>query len=138
MGVRLMRLDDLEQLVALWQPNDMAHDFDYLETVLKRNPTSCFVYEKDGQIVSAACGLWDGRRGTINSVATLPEEQGQGYGTAVMQAVIEALLELGTTRVRLFVVKGNEEVLPFYEKLGFEMIEDAYYLGLKIPQPAPV
>ncbi|MCL4879408.1 MAG: GNAT family N-acetyltransferase [Anaerolineae bacterium] len=134
MGIRLMQLTDYEQLVELWQPNGMAHDFEYLEAVLARNPTSCFVYEKDGQIVAAACGLWDGRRGTINSVATLPEEQGNGYGTAVMEAVIDALLTLGTNRVRLFVVKGNEKVLPFYEKLGFEVIEDAYYLGLKIPQ----
>lgn len=134
MGVRLMQLSDYEQLIDLWKPNGMAYDFDYLETVLARNPTTCFVYEKEGRVVSAACGLWDGRRGTINSVATLPEEQGHGYATAVMEAVVEALLALGTTRIRLFVVKGNERVLPFYEKLGFEVIENAYYMGLKIPQ----
>lgn len=136
MGVRLMQLSDLEQLAELWNPNGMAHDFEYLEAVLGRNPTSCFVYEKEGRIVSAACGLWDGRRGTINSVATLPEEQGKGYGSAVMRAVVDALLALGTTRVRLFVVKGNETVLPFYKNLGFEMIEDAYYMGLKLSELA--
>jgi ribosomal protein S18 acetylase RimI-like enzyme len=131
MTIRLMRLEDHEQLAKLWEPEHMESGLEYLQAVLDRNPTTCFVKEIDGRIVGAACGLFDGRRGFIQSVAVLPEERGKGYGKAVVQAVIDALLELGTKRIRLFVLMDNAQVLPFYEQLGFVVHKHVLYMGLR-------
>jgi len=86
--------------------------------------------EVEGRIVAAACGLYDGRRGVVQSVAVLPEEQGKGYGKVIVMAVVEALQQLGTSRIRLFVVKENTRALGFYEHLGFQIHDYVHYMGL--------
>jgi ribosomal protein S18 acetylase RimI-like enzyme len=130
MTIRLMRESDHELLAPLWEPENMVYSLDYLRAILHRNPTTCFVMEIDGHIVAAACGLYDGRRGVLQSVAVLPEERGKGYGTAIVREVVRALQELGTDRIRLFVVKENTRALTFYERLGFAVHDDTFYMGL--------
>jgi N-acetylglutamate synthase len=130
MTIRLMRVEDHEQLAKLWEPEHMESSLEYLQVVLDRNPTTCFVKEVDGKIMGAACGLFDGRRGFIQSVAVLPEARGKGYGKEVVTAVKDALLALGTKRIRLFVFKENAKVLPFYEKMGFRIHDTAFYMSL--------
>jgi ribosomal protein S18 acetylase RimI-like enzyme len=130
MTIRLMQESDHAQLMRLWQSENMETSADYLRAVLRRNPTTCFVMEIEGRIVAAACGLYDGRRGVLQSVAVLPEEQGKGYGRAIVEAVVTALQELGTRRIRLFVVKENTLALGFYEHLGFQIHDYVHYMGL--------
>jgi len=128
---RLMQLADYAQLAALWEPEGMESSREYLQAVLVRNPTTCFVIELDGRVVAAACGLFDGRRGVVQSVAVLPAERGKGYGKAVVLAVIAALKGLGTERIRLFVMKDNAQVMGFYEKMGFVVHDFVHYMGLR-------
>lgn len=80
--------------------------------------------------MAAACGLYDGRRGIIQSVAVLPHERGKGYGKAVVLRVIEALKQFEGVRIRLFVHADNHKALKFYEKLGFSRYENVLYLAL--------
>lgn len=130
MNLRLMRVTDHQQLANLWQPEGMESSLEYLQAILERNPSTCFVIEANGQIVAAACGLYDGRRGVVQSVAVLPAERGKGYGTTVVQAVVDALKAVGAKRIRLFVNKDNAQVVEFYRKLGFEVHDHVIYMGL--------
>ncbi len=130
MTLRLMLVDDHPQLVTLWQPEGMETRLSYLQAVLARNPQTCYVVEQEGRITAAACGLFDGRRGVLQSVAVLPAERGRGHGKLVVEAVIAALQEVGAERIRLFVLKENQNALGFYEKLGFQIHEDVFYMGL--------
>ena len=50
----------------------------------------------------------------LGPVAVLPEHQVSGYGTAVVQAVLDAAIELGE---RLVVVLGNP---AYYRRFGFQ------------------
>ena len=131
MNIRLMQESDHVQLIRLWEPENMDTSADYLREVLRRNPTTCFVMEIDGRIVAAACGLYDGRRGVVQSVAVLPKERGKGYGTAIVNTVVEALQELGTRRIRLFVLTENTGAVAFYEHLGFKIHDFVHYMGLR-------
>jgi ribosomal protein S18 acetylase RimI-like enzyme len=128
-----MQMSDHPQLVKLWEPEDMETDPDYLRAILERNPTTCFVYEAEGQVVAACCGLFNGRHSFLASVAVLPDQRGKGYGKLVVQASMEALSALSSSkiRLRLLVAKGNEQVIPFYEKLGFT-IHEVTYMGINI------
>lgn len=132
MGLRLMQLSDHPQLYPLWEAEHMESSREYLENILARNPTTNFVYEEDGKILAAACGLYDGRRGMLNSVVAAPEARGKGYGKIVVQAVVAALLQFPISRVGLFVAEGNESVIGFYEKIGFQVRTDATYMKLDI------
>jgi N-acetylglutamate synthase len=134
MGLRLMQLADHAQLCVMWEAEHMESSHDYLATILDRNPTTNFVYEEDNKILAAACGLYDGRRGMVQSVVVAPEARGKGYGKIVVTAVIEALLQFPISRVGLFVAEGNEAVFPFYEKLGFHVRYDATYMKLDLAE----
>ena len=134
MNIRVMQLDDHAQLERLWSAEGMESGREYLQAVLDRNPDTCFVIEENGRIVAAACGLYDGRRGFVQSVSVLPEERGKGYGKTVVRATVDALLRLGTKRIRLFVQKSKGTVPQFYEKLGFEIHDYVYYMGLRLSE----
>jgi|GEM_PF-5768554 len=131
MPIRVMTIADQPQIERLYTPEKMDCSVEYLARLLDRNPDTCFVYENHrGMIVAAACGLYNGRHGLLQHVATLPNERGKGYGVAVVNAVLAKFREMGVPKLRLFVAVGNEQVIPFYQKLGFAVRPDVIYMGL--------
>lgn len=63
---------------------------------------------------------------TIWDVAVHPLYQGSGLGKQLMDYVLEALRAMGTERVTLFADPG---VLPFYERLGWELEPHGHRCG---------
>lgn len=55
--------------------------------------------------------------GEVMALYVLKEYYGQGAGQALMEKALEALSGYG--RVALWVLKGNERAIRFYEKCGF-------------------
>jgi aminoglycoside 2'-N-acetyltransferase I len=116
-----------------------------------------FVYDVDGRIVSHASVVEREihvagvplRTGYVEAVATAPDEQRHGYGSAVMRAVnehVEAKYEIGALGT------GSQ---PFYERLGWQVWrgpssvrlaegdqptpdEDGYIMVLTTPSTAAV
>jgi ribosomal protein S18 acetylase RimI-like enzyme len=54
----------------------------------------------------------------------LPQVQGQGWGLAMMQTFLDKLRELQVKGVHLGVSKRNPRAIRFYEKAGFERIQE--------------
>ena len=128
MKIRNMTLEDFPELAALWAPEGMDSSRDHYQRVLERNPDTCWVVEEGGEILAAALGLFDGRRGFVQSVVVRKDCRNRGLGAQVVRKTIESLRECGTDRIRLFVRKRNSGVLKFYEKLGFAVEEGCHYL----------
>ena len=63
---------------------------------------------------------------TIWDVAIHPLYQGAGLGRQLMDYLIDLLREMGTERVTLFADPG---VLPFYERLGWELEPNGHRCG---------
>jgi aminoglycoside 2'-N-acetyltransferase I len=91
-----------------------------------------FVFDVDGRIVSHASvverdihfGGTSLRTGYVEAVATAPDEQGHGYGSAVMRAVnehIEAQYDIGALGT------GSQ---AFYERLGWQIWRGPSYVRL--------
>lgn len=55
--------------------------------------------------------------GEVMAIYVLKEYYGQGVGRALMEKALEVLSGYG--RVALWVLKGNERAIRFYEKCGF-------------------
>jgi len=55
----------------------------------------------------------------LETLSVLPEERGQGVGSALLEAVRGELATRGATALSLLVVAGNDEALRFYERHGF-------------------
>lgn len=71
-------------------------------------------------------------------LAILPEFQGRGWGTAVLQNLIHHAQHTGKT-VTLHVLKTNPEAQKLYERLGLQIIaEEEYKFKMQLAsQPTP-
>jgi ribosomal protein S18 acetylase RimI-like enzyme len=59
------------------------------------------------------------RAGEIETLSVLPGERGMGTGTALLEAVRDALGELGIAELSLLAISTNHEAIRFYERHGF-------------------
>ena len=62
----------------------------------------------------------DGKACEIVTIDALRE--GEGIGTALLEAVVEAAREAGCERVQLLTTNNNLRALAFYQKRGFHLV----------------
>jgi predicted GNAT family N-acyltransferase len=87
-----------------------------------------FVVENEGRVVGTARLLAKGNGvGKIGRVALLPEYRGRGIGRDLMWYVMGA----GFRRFETLILDAQVSVIPFYEKLGFE-VEGGVFLDAGI------
>jgi len=53
-----------------------------------------------------------------------PGYQGQGHGSALMERLLKELGARGVPGVHLGTNSANEKAVPFYKKLGFELLDE--------------
>ncbi|OII04088.1 GNAT family acetyltransferase [Curtobacterium sp. MCBA15_008] len=75
--------------------------------------------EAERTVVGAGMAGFDGHRGWVNYLAVRPDLQGSGLGRAFMAEFERLLIDLGCPKLNLQVRAGNEQVLGFYESLGY-------------------
>lgn len=133
MNIRLMTIDDYDSIHQLWLRtpglglNTTDDSKEGIAKYLKRNPTTCFVAEMEGNIVGAILTGHDGRRGTISHTAVDVNYRRQGVATLLVNAAMTALKEEGITKVNLVAFKKNELANSFWEAYGFTTREDLNY-----------
>jgi GNAT superfamily N-acetyltransferase len=64
------------------------------------------------------------RQPLLAFLMTHPDASGQGLGTFLLSASINALLARGESELALFVTVGNSAAQHIYQKLGFEVEEE--------------
>lgn len=124
MKIREMTIEDYQQVYDLWASTGTiqlkkSDERSEIGRMIQWNPTTCLVGEKEGQIIAAVMGGFDGRRGMIHHLAVHPSEQGHGYGRQILEELEERFTDLGVIKVNLFVLDTNEKVVQFYDKLGY-------------------
>lgn len=131
--IKKLTIDDYDKMYALWLSckgmglNDTDDSREGIRRFLDRNPDTCFgAYEADMLIGVILAGN-DGRRGFIYHTAVSPEYRGNGVGTALVNAALEALGRLGITKTALVVFGKNEVGNAFWEKQGFTVRKDLVY-----------
>ena len=140
MTIRTMTEQDYTSLYALWTScsgmglNDIDDSKEGICCFLARNPSTCFVAEENETIIGAIMVGNDGRRGYIYHTAVAPTLQKRGIGTALVQAAIEALKQIGITKVVLVAFEKNEAGNRFWEKQGFSKREDLIYRNKALVQ----
>ncbi|NRQ33469.1 GNAT family N-acetyltransferase [Nonomuraea sp. NN258] len=68
-------------------------------------------------------------------IDVLPRWQGGGWGVKLMNTLLDALTERGSTGVHLGVSTGNPRAIAFYRKFGFEELDSrhgALFLGYRL------
>lgn len=133
MKIRSMKIDDYEGVVAVWQAAGLSMD-DYddswprLKQLIDKNQGGCLVAVSEGQTVGAVLGTYNGQRAWVYHLAVKPEYQSQGIGKALMAKLEQWCQKVGAKKIKLAVLKTNSQVVDFYEKLDYEVDNDAVTL----------
>lgn len=138
MDVRKMTIDDYNDIYRLWLStpgmglNTADDSKEGIEKYLRQNPNTCFVAEKEGEIIGVIMSGHDGRRGYIHHTAVKETERGYGVGSALLEHAMNALKAEGIHKVALVVFSKNEIGNHFWEKHGFTVRDDLVYRNKKI------
>lgn len=136
--IRTMVIEDYDAVYHLWinTPgmglNTIDDSKEGIERYLRRNPSSSFVAEDDGQIIGVIIAGHDGRRGYIYHTSVMLEYRHQGIARQLVENAIEALDKEGIYKVTLVVFERNELGNQFWEKIGFIERDDLIYRNKNI------
>jgi ribosomal protein S18 acetylase RimI-like enzyme len=125
------RLEDLDALLAL---ENRCFELDRLSRrsfrhFLSSDTASCLVVERAGELLGYALVLFHGRTALarLYSMAVAPEQQGQGLGRVLLEAIETAALDAGAAVMRLEVHPQNFAAIALYRRAGY--LEFGVYRG---------
>lgn len=131
--IRKMVISDYAEVYNLWLSckgmglNDVDDSESGIAKFLERNPDTCFVAEMDTKIIGVIMVGTDGRRGYIYHTAVHPSCRNQGIGSRLVETAMDALKQLGISKVALVVFERNKSGNTFWEKQGFTVRTDITY-----------
>ena len=137
---RCMVPGDYDKVYALWMScknmgfNNLDDSREGIEKYLRRNPTTCFVAEEEGQIIGVILSGHDGRRGFIHHMAVGEQYRRRGIATVLVDMALAALKEEGIHKVALLVFTRNEAGNAFWESKGFSARTDLTYRNLALTE----
>ncbi len=140
MTVRKMKIDDYENIYALWLScagmglNNLDDSKEGIEKFLARNPDTCYVAEEDDKIVGAIMVGNDGRRAYIYHTSVHPNFRRKGIAAKLVDTVLAELEKLGINKVALVVFERNELGNKFWESVGFTVRDDLTYRNKSIKE----
>ncbi|MBR4291465.1 MAG: GNAT family N-acetyltransferase [Oscillospiraceae bacterium] len=103
------------------------------QSISHRWPGNILVAFLNGTIVGYGCFIrHEDGSGEVSAIYLLKEVHGLGIGRKVMDALIEQLT--GYSPITLWVLKGNDHAIGFYEHYGFRLngVEKAIPLGTEL------
>ena len=136
--IRAMTISDYDGVYHLWLNtpgmglNAADDSKEGIKKFLKRNPTTNFVAEYNGEIVGVIMAGHDGRRGYIYHTAILPSCRNKGLAKQLVDCAISALDKEGINKVALVAFKKNDIGNGFWEHIGFIEREDLVYRNKNI------
>lgn len=136
--IRLMTIEDYTAVYALWKSiqgfgiRSVDDSREHIERFLKRNPTTSFVAEEEGQIVGALLCGHDGRRGCFYHVCVAEAFRSRGIASAMAKEALAALKKEGISKVNLVAFVRNRLGNEFWKGQGWTLREDLNYYDITI------
>ena len=93
---------------------------------IERDPDLFILAELEEQIIGSVLGGFDGRRGMMYHLAVAEEYRQQGIASHLLEELEQRLRTKGCTRYYLLVTKNNQSAIHYYEKRGWQHMEDLF------------
>jgi ribosomal protein S18 acetylase RimI-like enzyme len=126
---------DREALIALWAACDLVRPWNDrdrdIDRKLSQDPRGLLVLEVGSVLVGAVMTGYDGHRGWINYLGVHPDRRRRGYGQRLVAAAESYLNQFGCPKVNLQIRSSNQEVIDFYERLGYTF-DDVVSMGKRL------
>ena len=132
-----MHLSDYEQALQLWKslPGIGLSGADEKENIrdfLQKNPSTCFVALRGGDLIGTILGGSDGRRGYIYHLATQQSERNKGIGKKLVSLCLNEYKKSGIQKCHIFEISDNSEGIAFWEKAGWLRRDDILVMSKEI------
>lgn len=117
--------DDIVGAEAVDDAIDEWYDPDHLADAATQDESTFPVAFADGDVVGFAQGVpGDDGPAWLARIYIVPDYWGEGVGTDLLDRVESWLRETDADRLRLAVMADNDVANAFYEKHGYEVIEE--------------
>jgi ribosomal protein S18 acetylase RimI-like enzyme len=131
--IRQFELADTDSVIKLWKksfPTDPPwNDPQAIITRKYSYQSELFlVGELHNKVIATVLGGYDGFRGWVYHLAVIDDNRRRGIGKKMMFAIEQKLRQLGCIKMNIQVRSSNQDVILFYNEIGFE-IEDHVSLG---------
>jgi ribosomal protein S18 acetylase RimI-like enzyme len=138
--IRMFGPQDREALIALWKACDLLRDWNDPDRDVDRkvghDPRGLLVLEVGPILLGAVMAGYDGHRGWINYLGVHPDHRRRGYGQRLVAAAESYLHQVGCPKVNLQIRRSNQEVIDFYERLGYNA-DDVVSMGKRLVLDEP-
>jgi ribosomal protein S18 acetylase RimI-like enzyme len=138
--IRPYREEDRTQVIDLWVEcdlivphNDPRRD---IERKLRVNGEWFLVGTVDGKVVATCMAGYEGHRGWINYLAVSPRYRRRGFARKLVEYAECALKEAGCPKVNLQVRASNDDVIRFYEAVGYS-VDAVVSMGKRLERDEP-
>jgi len=84
---------------------------------------------QNGRLIGSVIATFDGRRGWINRLATVPEERRKGVGKALIARAEKLLRQRGAMIIGAHVERENSASLRLFEDCGYSLRGDIVYVS---------
>lgn len=123
MNIKKIKAEDTWEIRqrVMWPTKDI----DYVKLKEDQNGMHYGIVE-DGQILSVISLFIKGDRAQFRKFATLIDKQGQGYGSKLLEFVIDEAVKLG---VSYLWCNAREEKIGYYKKFGMVETDDRFKKG---------
>ena len=117
----LMKQTMQDHIVATW--GEWDEDFQVAYFQKKFDPEKNTIIVVDGEDVGGYMVTEDAEMVKLDRLFLLPEYQGQGIGSQIVKNILKEVTVKGK-KLTLTVIKHNARVLPFYERLGLQVVSE--------------
>jgi ribosomal protein S18 acetylase RimI-like enzyme len=133
--IRPYEAADEAALIALWARCDLVRPWNDprkdIQRKLRVQPELLLVGLLEETLAASVMAGYEGHRGWINYLAVAPEYQNQGFGRVMLERAETELCARGCPKINLMVRSTNQQVLAFYERLGYRR-DDVVSLGKRL------
>lgn len=136
--IRLFTIEDYDEVLALWKRTagvgirSLDDSREVIARFVRRNPTTNFVAEENGQIIGAVLGGHDGRRGYIYHACVDEVHRQKSIGRQLIEHEIKAMKEEKISKLALVCFEDNEAGNWFWSSLGWTKREDLNYYNISL------
>ena len=127
--------DDTEAVVALWRDSGLTRPWNDpyadIDRKLTTQPDLFLIGETDAGVAATAMIGFDGHRGWVYYLAVREGLRGTGAGRSLMAEAERLLIARGCPKIMLMVRSTNDDVLAFYDTLGYTA-DDVVVLGKRL------
>lgn len=135
MEIRPFEPADETVVVRLWKACGLVVAWNDPHLDIRRKlgiqPDMFLVGRTGGQVIATVMAGYDGHRGWINYLAVDPRYRGRGIGRMMMDAAEKRLRAAGCPKINLQVRRSNDQVMAFYEHIGFKQ-DDVVSFGKRL------